>query len=393
MVYEIVLPKLGVSNEEGTLVEWHKKEGDSVKEGEEVFLVETEKTTMEVPSTVTGRIVKILYPPGTTLKAGQVVALAALLGEEVTDGQIKELVSKLGAKESAPIAPIPTTQMAEAKQPAEQAKPESAARASPSARRLMREHSLTPEHVTGSGPGGLITADDVEKAVEAISSFKVSSTIELAGRRLTIARGLSQSGVVPVTLMTDANVKALVEGRAKASVDGKRPSITVLLVPLVARVLKLYPSVNAIFENEKIKIIENINIGVAVDTPDGLIVPVLKNADRMSIREVMGTLEALAEKARAGTLSLAELTLGTFTITNLGMLGVKSFTPVVNPPQSAILGVGIVEERPIVREGKVEVGYMTTLSLTFDHRVMDGAAAARFLKSLMEIVETASFNE
>ena len=383
-----MLPKLGVSIEEGTLVEWHKKEGDYVKEGEEFFLVETEKTSVEVPSSVSGKVLRLLFPAGETLKAGQVIALVAATGEEITEEQLRALVPTLGKKEGASPSPFVPQEMVVSSGP-EKERSFASVRASPSARRLMREHSLSPEQVVGTGPGGMISAADVEKALESASAFKVASTLELSGRRLTIAKRLGESGAVLVTLMTDANAKALNEGRAKALVDGRQPSITVLLVPLVAKVLKLYPNVNAIYEKERIKIIENVNIGVAVDTPEGLIVPVLKNADQLSVKEIMETLDALAEKARAGTLGLGELTMGTFTITNLGMFGVKNFTPVVNPPQSAILGVGMVEERVVVVNGSITIASMLPLSLTFDHRVMDGAAAARFLKSLKECIEKA----
>ena len=387
MVHEVILPKLGVSVEEGTIVEWHKKEGDLIEKGEDLFLVETEKTSVEVPAEISGRMVKILHLPGETLKAGQVVALVSLPGEEIPEGQLAGLTTAVSAWES---QPNPVVEMKiEASGPRPEAGPLAGDRASPSARRLMREHSLEMSDVKGTGPGGIVTAGDVQRAVESKSDFKISSTTELAGRRLTIARRLSQSGVVPVTLMADADVTALVKERSRTFTSEKQPSITMLLVPLVAKVLKQFPMMNAIYDNEKIKTVENINIGIAVDTPDGLIVPVLKNADRMSIQEIKANLESLAEKARLGTLTLSELTMGTFTITNLGMLGVERFTPVVNPPQSAILGVGEVGERAVAREGKVDIRSLMSLNLTFDHRVTDGATASRFLKSLKESIEAA----
>jgi len=391
MVFQVVFPRLGVSIDEGELIEWHKREGDSVTPGEKLFLVETQKASLEVESNVAGKLLKILCPVGTTVKVGQVVAIVVAPGEVVSEDEVGKLATGPTTIPEVPQAPqIPSPSIQGRSQPGPDAGP--LVRASPSARRLMREHLISPDSVTGTGPGGLITASDVEKAVQTSSSFKVVKTIELTGRKGTMAKRLSQSGAIPVTLMRDVDATELVGWRVKITVEGRHPSITEMLVPLVAQTLKAHPDVNAVIENGRIKVIENVNIGIAVDTPEGLIVPNLKNADKLSINEVMANAKTLSEKARAGTLTVEELTMGTFTITNLGMFGVRSFTPVVNPPECAILAVGILEERAVAKESKVEVRNMITLSLTFDHRVMDGAGAARFLATLSELVCNPKFD-
>jgi len=391
MVFQVVFPRLGVSIDEGELIEWHKREGDSVTPGEKLFLVETQKASLEVESNVAGKLLKILCPVGTTVKVGQVVAIVVAPGEVVSEDEVGKLATGPTTIPEVPQAPqIPSPSIQGRFQPGPDAGP--LVRASPSARRLMREHLISPDSVTGTGPGGLITASDVEKAVQTSSSFKVVKTIELTGRKGTMAKRLSQSGAIPVTLMRDVDATELVGWRVKITVEGRHPSITEMLVPLVAQTLKAHPDVNAVIENGRIKVIENVNIGIAVDTPEGLIVPNLKNADKLSINEVMANAKTLSEKARAGTLTVEELTMGTFTITNLGMFGVRSFTPVVNPPECAILAVGILEERAVAKESKVEVRNMITLSLTFDHRVMDGAGAARFLATLSELVCNPKFD-
>jgi pyruvate dehydrogenase E2 component (dihydrolipoamide acetyltransferase) len=181
--------------------------------------------------------------------------------------------------------------------------------------------------------------------------------------------------------MTDIDVTSLEDWRTK---QASKPTSTEVLIPIVAQALKENPRLNSVFEKDTIKEIQNINVGVAVDAPDGLRVPVLKNSDKMSLDEIVTTLRMLKNKAVEGTLSPDDSTGGTFTITNLGMFGVRDFTPIINPPQCAILGVGRIEETPKVRNGTIVVRKMMTLSLSFDHRAMDGVTAAKFLVSLTE---------
>jgi pyruvate dehydrogenase E2 component (dihydrolipoamide acetyltransferase) len=218
----------------------------------------------------------------------------------------------------------------------------------------------------------------------------VTSSTELSGTRLTIARKLRQinNEAVHVTLIADVDATSLDMAKLRHSSDRPAPTITELLIQLVARTLRLHPQINAIFEENRIKTIDNINVAVAVDTPDGLKVPVVRDADKLSLSELVEKLRTLSHRARTGELTLEDTNGGTFTITNLGIFGVEAFTPIINPPQCAILGVGAMEEKPVVREGQITVRKIMTLSLSFDHRVMDGVTAARFLNALKNAISS-----
>jgi len=256
----------------------------------------------------------------------------------------------------------------------------------------MRERGIDPSSIVGTGPAGTITLRDVTEANQKeMSDFSVASLVPLTGTRLTSAQRLSKSHneAVHVTLTTDVDVTALEKWRSKQPLESK-PSLTEALIPLVVQALKDNPRLNAVFEEDAIKEIRNINVGVAVDTPDGLKVPVLKNADKMILRAIVSELRLLKDKAIKGKLSPDEVSGGTFTVTNLGMYGIQAFTPIINSPQCAILGVGAIEETPSVREGTIVVRKMMTLSLSFDHRVMDGVTASKFLKSMSDLINGAN---
>jgi pyruvate dehydrogenase E2 component (dihydrolipoyllysine-residue acetyltransferase) len=387
MLHEVILPKLGVAVNEATIIQWLKHEGQQVNKGELFFVVETEKTTVNIEATQAGTVAKILYPEGTTLKAGQIIALLTEIGDELTDADLSAAVAKIKDKESEPKrneilveqnAPVTRVERAI----------ETEVRASPSARRLMRELGISPTSVVGTGPGGTITTKDIEQmSITRTFNFSVASKTELTGTRLTIAQRLarSQSEALHVTITMDVDATLLEQLRLKVAIESK-VSLTEILVPIIAQALKIYPRVNAILEEKSIKEIRNINVGVAVDTSDGLKVPVLKNADQMPLGDVIKNLRLLKEKALSGTLNLDELSDGTFTVTNLGMYGVRGFTPIINPPQCAILGVGVVEDRPVARNGSIEIRKIMTLSLSFDHRAMDGVLASKFLQSLCNMI-------
>ena len=393
MLHEVILPKLGVAVNEATIIQWLKHEGQQVKEGELFFVVETEKTTVNIEATQSGTVAKILYPEGTTLKAGQIIALLTEIGDKLTDEDVSAAIAKIKNKEAEPkrnetlveqITPITGVE-----------RTLKDVRASPSARRLMRELGISPTSVVGTGPGGIITTKDLEQMGSTrTTNFSVASKTELTGTRLTIAQRLarSQSEAIHVTITMDADATLLLEQlRLKVAAELK-VSLTEILVPIITQALKIYPRVNAILEENSVKEIRNINVGIAVDTADGLKVPVLKNADQMRVEDVIKNLRLLKEKALSGTLNLDELSDGTFTVTNLGMYGVREFTPIINPPQCAILGVGMVEDRPVARNGSIEIRKIMTLSLSFDHRAMDGVLASKFLQSLCNMIADPKIN-
>lgn len=389
MLFEVVLPKLGVSIDDGTLVKWYKKEGDLVANGDQMFLVETDKTNVDVEATTSGRLVKIIRPEGVHLDAGQVVGLISLDDKPASDIELEEKLREISQRESIKAAPLPVNPVASprAESPLiQQPTDSSGPRISPSARRLMREYNIDPSQVVHTGTGGTIGADDVKRAIDASSDFKASSISELSGIHLTMARRLGESKAVPVTLTTEADVTKLQSLRQNFAPE-ERPSITEALIPSISQALLKHPEINSVFENNMVKIIENINLGIAVDTSNGLVVPVLKNANKLSMSEIIVQARALKQKALTSTLTIKEVEMGTFTITNLGMFNVEAFTPVVNPPQVAILGIGSAIEKAVIKEGQIVPRLMMTLSLTFDHRILDGATSARFLSTLRNLIE------
>ncbi len=392
MVYEVVVPKLGVSINEAKILQWLRHEGDVISAGEPIFVAETEKTTVDVEATASGNILKIIHPEGTTLQAGRVVALVAQPGENPSSAEIEAKLAEISARENKQKTVQEMTKPSPAIPAISVVRSEREIVASPAARRLMREHGIDPASVVGTGPASTITVNDVMAAVQRIkpaqSELRVTSSTELSGTRLTIARKLTQinSEAVHVTLMADVDATPLVEAKMRHSSDRPAPTLTELLIPLVARALRLHPQINAIFEENRIKVIDNINVAVAVDTPDGLKVPVVKDADKLSLSQIVEKVRSLGDRAQTGKLTLEDMNGGTFTITNLGMFGVEGFTPIINPPQCAILGVGTMEEKPVVREGQITVRKIMTLSLSFDHRVMDGVTAAKFLNALKNTI-------
>jgi len=399
MVYEVVVPKLGVSVNEATIIQWLKREGEPVREGEPIFVVETEKTTMDIESNVSGTLLKIIHPEGETLQAGRVAGLVAAPDENASSEVIEAKLREINTREAVQRPAAATVEAAPEKKEAVQeiAPVQHPVRASPAARQLIRDYGLDPATITGTGPAGTITVNDVKSAAQRVKplaqDLRVTSTTELTGTRLTIARKLAQinSEAVHVTLMAEVDVTSLFEVKSKHSTDQPAPTITELLVPLVARTLRSQPQINAIFEENRIKLIDNVNVGIAVDTPDGLKVPVVKDADKLHLNQIVEKVRSLSEKAQAGKISLEEMSGGTFTITNLGMYGVEGFTPILNPPQCAILGVGAMQEKPTVLNGQITIRKMMALSLSFDHRVMDGVTAAKFLRALRTAISTPNF--
>lgn len=395
MVYEVVVPKLGVSVNEAKILQWLKHEGDMISAGEPIFAVETEKTTVDVEANVSGKIAKILHSEGETLQAGRVVALVAQPDEEASPQAIEAKLAEIAARESGQQQTVRETAKVLPTEPAVAAASERPVSASPAARRLMREHKIDPASVIGTGP--VITVKDVMALVQKVklteSNLRVTSSTELSGTRLTIARKLTQinTEAVHVTLMADVDATPLYDAKLRHSSDHPSPTMTELLIHLVAQTLRLHPQINAIFEENQIKIVDNINVAVAVDTPDGLKVPVVKDADKLSVSQIVEKVRELEDRAKTGKLALEEMNGGTFTITNLGMFGVEGFTPIINPPQVAILGFGAMEDRPVVREAQITVRKIMTLSLSFDHRVMDGVTAARFLNALKSTISSGNY--
>lgn len=410
METELTLPRLGQGMESGTIVRWLKAEGDPVRAGEPLYELDTDKVTQEVEAEADGTLVRILVPTGE-------VAVGAAIAVVATDGA--------GGAPAAPASP-PAPAAAPAPTPAEQrpappasdaapapppavtsapsSTPRGAAggriKASPLARRIARERGIDLASLVGTGPDGRIVAEDVARLTSAPaqgapvpgSAAAEVEVVELTSIRRTIARRLTEAWTAPVfqlgvsAEMTEA--LALREALVAATAEGDvKPTVNDLLVKLAAVALTRNPAVNATFTGDQIHRYASADVGIAVAAPQGLVVPVVRGADRLSVREIARARADLVGRARENRLTLADLEGGTFSISNLGMFGVESFTAVLNPPQVAILAVGAVQDEVVVVNGDVEVAPVLRLTLSCDHRAIDGADGARFLQTLVALIE------
>ena len=397
MPIELVMPKLGLNMEEGLLVEWLKKEGDPVKKNDPLFVVETEKVTNEYVATSDGNLLKILVEGGNTVPVRTVVGLLTAEGETLPNLDVQPTPSQTAG--DAPAVPVTKLEAA----PTEGV----GARilASPVAKRMAREHNIDLTIVKGTGPDGRIGQEDIERVIKGKEAFNASPTGEIAqptfetvipieGIRAIIAERMlkSISTTAQLTLHTEVDATELVDWRAKLRDESESPGKTVpsynaVLISLTAKALRAHPRLNAKQNGNTIQLLENIHIGLAVDNEYGLVVVVVRDADKKSVADINSEIVTMAENVASKKSSIEELTGGTFTITNLGGYGVDHFTPIINPPEMAILGIGRIVEKLVIRESKVMQRNMMALSLTFDHRLVDGGPAAQFLKTVSSLIE------
>jgi len=374
LVTKILMPRLSLTMKEGTVIEWFKKEGDIVKKGEPLVEVLSEKATYEVEAPASGVLRKILASEGTDVPVAGTLGIITAPDEELPEIEVAAAAPRIEAEEAV---------AAPERKPIERIKERVIA--SPAAKRLAREHGIDLTQFRGSGPEGRIVEEDVQSLIEEVEVMpRVREVIPLTGIKKTAAERVSLSArTAPQSTITmEVDMSNTVKLRERVHV-----SYTDMLVKAVAKALAEHPIMNSTLENEKIKIFADINVGVAVATERGLIVPVIHNADRKTLEEIASVSRELIEKTKQGRLTKEELTGGTFTITNLGMYEVDVFTPIVNPPETAILGVGRVVERPVVVDKQMVVRPVMQLSLTFDHRVVDGAPAAKFLQKVKQVME------
>lgn len=448
------MPSLGHTMEKGKIIEWLKQEGDAVAKGEPLVVIETDKVITEVESPTDGVVLKIAVAAEEERPIGAPLVLLGSTGEQLSDDDIQQLLGDQPA--AAPVAPPPP---APAPVPAPAAPSRAAAsgervKISPIARKLCDELGIDPATVTGSGPGGRITREDVEKAAQAAAApaaaerLKISpvarklceelgvdpgsvtgtgpggritrddvqkaaeaakaapaataapgaagETIPLRGMRGRVAERMFQSwNTIPrVTEVMLVDMNATVSFRQAMLAQweqqyGVRISLNDLITKAVAAALRRHPRLNATLVDQEVHLHENVNVGVAVNLDEGLIVPVIADADRKDLGEIARQSRELAEKARAVPMRLSpdEVSNGTFTITNLGTTGIELFTPIINPPQVAILGVGMVQRRPVVVGDALAIRPSVYLCLVFDHRAVDGVPAANFLQELQRLLE------
>ena len=385
MVTKFVMPKLGMTMEEGTIIKWLKHEGDEVKRGEEIVEIETDKVTMKLEAPASGILYKILATEKQVVPVGNIIALITAPGEVVSD--IESLI------EEKPEIPTTTTPSAP---PPPNIRREQGARIfiSPRARKLARDKGVDYTQIRGTGPGGRIIERDIINFINQGVSVPIEAkTIPLEGIRKIIAKkmSLSLSEIPQLTYTSEVDMTEALKIRKYFLNLYKNEDIKITMTDIIAKtviaVIKKYPIFNSSLEGNTILIKEHINLGIAVATDRGLIVPVIHNAENKSLKEISINIRNLARKAREGTLSLDEVSGGTFTVSNLGMFGIEVFTPIINPPEAAILGIGKMIQKPIVKEGRIQIAPLMILSLTHDHRIMDGVDAANFLAEMKTLLE------
>ncbi len=441
------LPMLGQTMEEGTITKWLKAEGDYIRRGDIIAEVMTDKANLEVDATFEGYLRKILAAEGETVPVNAPIAIISKTPDEdisslLTAGAKSEPqpeAAQSGAPEPARTAPsaetaataaagerlfisprarrlaqekgVPLTSLAgrgsgpqgrilerdveSVWQELMSAKP----RVTPLAEKVAAEAGVDVAAVAGTGVGGRVTKEDVLRAtapsVATSAQPAVAQAVKLAGLRKLVAENVVKGffSAPPVTLVVEVDMTDCVNLRQQLLPEvekayGTRLTYTDLIVKAVARALREHPMMNATLQDDQILIHTDINVGVAVAVEDGLLVPVLKNADRKTLGEISRELRELADRARAGKSTPDDLSGGTFTITNLGAYDVEIFNPVLVPGQTGILGVGRIAEKPAIREGQVVGRHLMNLCLTFDHRVLDGAPAARFLQRVKQLLES-----
>jgi len=380
MASRVIMPKLTDSMEEGVVVKWRKAEGERVESGDVLAEIETDKAVMDLEAFASGTLRKVLVPEGTTVPSG---TLIGVIGEP--DEDLREILEAAPTPAARPSTPPPTAV------PASAPSGESGS-ASPRVRTLAREHGIDLQTIKGSGPGGRIVERDLEPFLTKKDQPAVREIL-LSQMRKAIVRMTTQSKApVPhfyVTIEVDmAEGLRLVEESKKPPASSPI-SINHLVIAAAAQALKQHPGLNAAFAGEVIRVFSTIDIGIAVALEDGLIVPVLRDCGAKNLAQIVESERTLVARARNRDLSPEEYTGATFLISNLGKFDVENFSAVILPPAAAVLAVGSVREVPVVKDGRVAVGQRLKLTLSCDHRVVDGAAAAQFLQTFKRALERA----
>jgi len=374
-VTRVIMPRLSLTMKEGTVVQWFRKEGETVHKGEPLVEVLSEKVTYDVEAPESGTLRKILAGEGTNVPIDKAIGIIAAPDEPLTE-----------AETAAPLPLLKVEELATVPKPEIVSETTKQVLASPAAKRLARELGVDLMQVRGTGPEGRIVEDDVKRfAEQATVQPRVREVIPLVGIRKTTAERVSLSArTAPHSTITmEVDMASALKLREEMGV-----SYTAMLLKAVATALREHPLLNSTLEDEQIKVFEDINVGVAAATEKGLVVPVVHNADKKTLSEIAARVKELIEKAKQGKLAKEDLTGGTFTVTNLGMYGVDVFIPIINPPETAILGVGRIAEKPVPVDNEIKMKPVMQLSLSFDHRVVDGAPAAQFLQTVKNVLES-----
>ncbi|MDG1380907.1 MAG: pyruvate dehydrogenase complex dihydrolipoamide acetyltransferase [Flavobacteriales bacterium] len=408
---EIVrMPKLSDTMTEGVVAEWHKKVGDAVESGEVLAEIETDKATMEFESFQDGVLLHVGVEKGATAAVDSILAILGEAGEDVSALLAADAAAPAVAEEAPAAAPAPTPAPAPAPTPAPAPMPAPVAaapvapvpaasvsgkiKASPLAVRLAAERGFDLRHIQGTGDGGRIVKRDIENYVPApaagMGAVESSSDQPVSQMRKVIARRLAESKFTAphFYLKLSVDMDAAVEARKAINAqEGVKVSFNDMVVKAVSLALKKHPGVNSAWMDTFIRTHEHVHIGVAVAVEDGLLVPVVRHADRKSLSEIGAEVKDYAGKARDKKLQPSDWEGNTFTISNLGMFGIEDFTAIINPPDACILAVGGISDVPVVRDGAVVPGKVMKLTLSCDHRVVDGAMGAAFLQEVKSLLE------
>ena len=404
MATTIVMPQMGYDMREGTVVRWRKQEGESVTRGEVIAEIETDKATVEMEAYSAGVLSKIVVEEGITVPVGELIAVIGEPGETLPP--IEELQGKDASTSVAPAEPAVAEIKAEATAPTTPAPaPSAEVRATPIARRLAREKGIDLTQVSGTGPGGRITEADV------VSYEKSGGEAPAPSAAAPVAQPVLSGGKVELSRMRRAIAKVTVQSKREAphfyvtseinmseamSVRAQlnetlggdiRVSVNDLIVKAAALALITYPNFNASFQEDHLQLHANLNIGIAIALEQGLIVPAISDCQNKSLADIAKASRDLIQRAQSGTLRAEEYTGGTFSISNLGMFDVESFTAIIFPPNAAVLAVGTVKEQPVVRDGQIVIAQIMKATVSVDHRVADGAEGARFLMEVKKNLE------
>jgi pyruvate dehydrogenase E2 component (dihydrolipoamide acetyltransferase) len=413
---QVTLPRLGQGMESGVIVRWLKSEGDQVEKGEALYELDTEKVTQEVEADASGVLLKILANEGDEIEVGKAIAVIGEAGEDISAesgdsaageaGDPTEVAEDEPAEEGQPAPqrederepgretaePAPEPQVPERQQNGGRVK------ASPLARRIANERGIDLAQLRGTGPEGRIVAEDVERAQVSPAAAPAAArpteveVVKLNQMRKTIARRMTEAWEAPAfQISMSADMTASIRLREalleRVQEGGVRPTYSDILTKIVALALMRHRDMNAHFGGDEVRLFPTANIGIAVAVPHGLVVPVIRSCEAKTIEEIAASRADLVSRTRDGKLKAEDLEDGTFTISNLGMYGVERFTAVLNPPQAGILAVGAIEERAVVVDGELGIQPRMDMTVTIDHRSVDGATASEFLQTVKAFLE------
>ena len=380
MSTDVIMPALGFDMTEGLLARWLKNEGDPVEKGQAIAEIETEKATVEIEAAAAGILARIIVRAGETVPVGTLIGVIAEAGEEV----------------AAVTVPVPVSETGEGAAPSE-----ARVKASPVARKMAEEAGLDLSRIKGTGPGGRVVERDVQAAIAAGSApappgvpavpapgapVPLNRMRKMIARRMTESKAAAPHFYITVEINMDDAMKMREQLNALAP-EAERISVNDLVVAAAARTLARFPVLNASYREDNLEMHPQVNIGIAVALEDGLIPPVLRDADKKPLKRIAAESRALAERARTNKLRSDDLGGGTFTVSNLGMFEVDEFIAIINPPEAAILAVGAVTRRPVAAAGEVRIAPLMKTTLSVDHRVADGAQAGRFMQEFKKLLE------